>query len=339
MSNWIRWRKRRPTPVKVVEPPILYAQTQTIVQSISAHYHSDFIAYWGSYSASMADNDVLVFNELLERRPLSERLFLFVKSSGGSGKVALRLIHLLRSRYRYITVLAPIDCASAATMLALGADEIRMGPLSFLTAIDTSITHDLSPVDVDDDLVSVNQNELDRVIKLWNHEKNERDRNPYQALYKHIHPLVFGAVDRASSLSIQLTNEILSYHMEDQEKINFISNYLNSEYPSHGYPITAKEAKRLGLNVTPLAPDINEQLIRLSRLYSEMAQRAYTDYSEYKYHDNQIYTIIESDTTQIYYQRNKDQIWRKDDKTWVTVNDQSSWIRIEGGERSVFFIR
>ena len=44
-----------------------------------------------------------------------------------------------------VTVLAPLNCASAATMLALGADRIGMGPLSYLTAVDTSLEHELSP--------------------------------------------------------------------------------------------------------------------------------------------------------------------------------------------------
>jgi CRISPR/Cas system CMR-associated protein Cmr1 (group 7 of RAMP superfamily) len=60
------------------------------------------------------------------------------------------------------------------------------------------------------DLVSVSQNELDRVLRLWEERKQPSDQNPYNQLYKYIHPLVFGSVDRASSLSIKLTTEILS---------------------------------------------------------------------------------------------------------------------------------
>ncbi len=339
MLPWINRLFGRKAPNEILEPPIRYEQTQRLLKQVAEHYQSDFIAYWGAYHSDISDNDVVVFHELLQYKKPTDQLFLFIKSNGGSGESALRLIHLLRQSYRRIVVLAPIDCASAATMLALGADEIHMGPLSFLTAIDTSITHDLSPVDVDDDLVSVSQNELDRVLKLWNQQKVEGDKNPYLTLYKHIHPLVFGAVDRASSLSIRLTSEILSYHMDDSELIESISNHLNAEYPSHGYPITARQASRIGLNIQPLDPAINELLVRLNHLYSEMAQRAYTDHDEYKYHDNQIYTIIETSDLMIYYQSNKDHVWRKEDKQWVSVNDQSSWIRVERGEKSVFHIR
>ena len=325
-------------PVDIIDPPVLYKSTQKIIKSVKSFYKSDFIAYWGASNSSISSNDVIVFHEILKKKK-SNRLCLFVKSSGGSGKASLRLIHLLRSIYEEITVLVPVECASAATMLALGADKIKMGPLSYLTAIDTSITHNLSPLDSDGDEVSVNQNELDRVIKLWNQEKREKDKNSYKELYKYIHPLVFGSVDRASSLAIKLTNEILSYHMDDADKISSISNHLNSEYPSHGYPITAREAKKIGLNVSSLEENIHQELIELNHLYSEMSQRAYTDYNEYKYHDNQILTVVETEGIQIFYQKNKDSTWRKDDKQWVTTNDRSSWMKVDNGVKKVFYIR
>ncbi len=56
--------------------------------------------------------------------------------------------------------LVPLECASAATMIALGADRILMGPTAYLTAVDTSLNHALSPVDRDNDRVSVSLNEL-----------------------------------------------------------------------------------------------------------------------------------------------------------------------------------
>ena len=127
--------------------------------------------------------------------------------------------------------------------------------------------------------------------------------------------------------------------MNDEETINSISNHLNSEYPSHGYPITSREAKKIGLNIDALERNINQELIELNHLYSEMAQRAFTDYNEFKYHDNQILTIIESEDIKIFYQKNKDMIWRKEDKQWIPSQDRSSWIKIENGEKRIFYIR
>ena len=58
-------------------------------------------------------------------------------------------------------------------MMALGANEIFMGPMAYLTAVDTSLNHALSPLDRDNDRVSVSLDELTRVIRLWRSQQCE----------------------------------------------------------------------------------------------------------------------------------------------------------------------
>ena len=88
--------------------------------------------------------------------------------------------------------------------------------------------------------------------------RGPRPVNPYQELYKYLHPLVIGALDRASSLSLMLCREILGYHMQDRPKAERISRQLNSSYPAHQYPITSREARRLGLHVMDLDPELDD---------------------------------------------------------------------------------
>jgi hypothetical protein len=206
-----------------------------------------------------------------------------------------------------------------------------MGPLSYLTAVDTSLEHELSPVDHTNNLVAVSNDEVDRVIRLWK-ETAGRDKdgvNPYQELYKYLHPLVIGALDRASSLSLKLCREILGYHMRDAKKAERISRQLNSSYPAHQYPITSREARHLGLNVVDLDPELDELLQGLNRLYSEMGQRAITDYDELNHHDNEITNILEGKGLQVLYQVEKDWHYRKEERRWVPMNDVSSWYRCQ----------
>ena len=136
-------------------------------------------------------------------------------------------------------------------------------------------------------------------------------------------------MDRSQSLSIQLSREILSFHMKDIRRADRISRHLNSAYPSHNYPITIKEAKKIGLKVKPLNADINRELIDLNLLYSEMGQRAYTDYDEENYHDNEILNILEWKNVQIFYQTDKDWHYRKEERRYVPMHDSSSWRLIE----------
>jgi hypothetical protein len=250
---------------------------------------------------------------------------LFIKSDGGTGRASLRIVNLIRQYCHELIVLIPIECASAATMIALGANEIQMGPMAYLTAVDTSITHDLSPVDRDNDRVSVSLDELTRVVRLWRSEKSDSDSNPYHALFPHVHPLVIGAVDRAESLSIMLCKELLSYHVNDESKAKEIANTLNSKYPSHNYPILLDEACRIGLNAKQMNKEVNSLLLDLNELYSEMGQKATTDFDEKHSHGNEILNILEATGVQVCYQQDKDWFYRAEERRWITLNDNSSW--------------
>jgi hypothetical protein len=318
---------RRRTKIKT--PPLLFEKTQAALARIQRRVEGTFLTYWTSTSGSVCDNDVLALHDILRELGPRPHVVLLVKSDGGSGMASLRMVHLLRRYARRLTVLAPLNCASAATMLALGADTIHMGPLSYLTAVDTSLEHDLSPVDHTNNLVPVSNDEVDRVIRLWKESSGRRgdSTNPYQELYKYVHPLVVGALDRGSSLSFMLCREILGYHMKDMRKVERIANQLNSSYPAHQYPITSREARRLGLNVVDLDPTLDELLQELNLLYSEMGQRAITDYDEQDHHDNEITNIIEGKGLQVLYQVEKDWHYRKEERRWVPLNDLSAWYR------------
>lgn len=316
------------TPKQIKEPPVLFDKTQNLISRIQKHLDGPLITYWNSPRGAVCSNDVIGFYEIFQHIGKNNRVYLFIKSDGGSGNASLRIVNLIRQYCSKVVTLVPLVCASAATMISLGSDEIQMGPMAYLSAVDTSLTHDLSPTDRDNDRVSVSLDELNRIISLWHREKTNKDLNPYNTLFQYIHPLVIGAVDRAESLSIMLCNELLSYHMKDRKKIIAISNILNSKYPSHNYPILFNEAKKIGLNVSKMSIDINDLLLDLNELYSEMGQKASTDFDETNSHSNEIINILEANNTQIIYKLDKDWFYRKDERRWITLNDNSCWHKI-----------
>jgi hypothetical protein len=333
-----------PRPSKEIKkPPILFSKTQELLNLIEQSLGGPLLTYWNSPQGSICQNDVVGFYEVLRKVGRKQTIFLLIKSDGGNGEASLRIVHLLRQHCKKLVALIPLECASAGTMLALGADEIRMGPMAYLTAVDTSLRHDLSPVDRDNRRVAVSQDELSRVINLWNQQADDGQANPYASLYQHVHPLVIGAVDRISSLSIKLCREILSYHMDDLGAAEKISTHLNADYPSHSYPITLREANRLGLKAIELDLQCNDLLIELNELYSEMGQPAVTDFDESNQHNNEILNILEARDLQVFYQNDKDWHYRKEERRWVSLNDLSSWRRMEkvGDEvvSSIFHIR
>lgn len=336
-----------PTP-KVKKPPVLFSKTQKIVSKISSRLDGTFLSYWTGPSGSVCQNDVLGFFEVLEGLGEKDTVYLFIKSNGGDGMASLRIVNLLRRYTKRVIAMLPLEAASAATMMALGADEIQMGPLAYLTAVDTSIIHDLSPVDAHKRRVRVSLDELTRFVDLWKQFEPsstnlEKEENPYSALMSYVHPLVIGAVERSSSLSVKLCTEILQFHMDDQKQASQIALHLNSAYPAHRFPILRREAERIGLNAVELDTELNSLLLELHGLYSEMGQVAITDVDADNYHNNEIVNIIEAEDVQVYYQNDKDWHFSTNEKRWITMNDLSSWRKSERvgnrTKRSVFHIR
>ncbi|HEY5901848.1 MAG TPA: hypothetical protein VIU39_04795 [Anaerolineales bacterium] len=314
---------------KVKQPPVLFDKTQSLISQLNSRLGGRLITYWNNPRGSICQDDVVALYELLEDLGKQETIYLFIKSSGGSGQSSLLLVNLLRQYCEQMIALIPLECASAATMIALGANEIQMGPMAYLTAVDTSLTHSLSPIDRDNDRVSVSLDELTRVVRLWQGQRSDSNENPYLELFRYVHPLVIGAVDRAESLSIMLCKEILSHHIKDDKMAEGIASALNSKYPSHSYPILYNEAQRIGLSVTRLDPQVNGLLLELNELYSEMGQRATTDFDDTHAHGNEILNIWESDNIQVFYQQDKDWFYRTEERRWITLNDNSSWRRLQ----------
>ncbi|MFT4637236.1 MAG: hypothetical protein ACI8T1_000545 [Verrucomicrobiales bacterium] len=318
--------------IRITKPPNLFKHTQAKIKEIEAELGGTFLVYWSAGIGMITHSDVPPLAEVLKHVGDHEKVYLFLKSNGGDGQSALRMVNLLRQHGKRLTALIPLECASAATMISLGADEVQMGPLAYLTAVDTSLTHDLSPVDRNNYLISVSQDELNRVTNLWHEADSElkdpkAQSNPYAKLYEHIHPLVFGAIDRASSLSLKICEEILSYHVKDPKERARISRILNADYPSHSYPITLREAQRIGLKVKAMDEALNDQLFEINAIYSEMGQRALTDFDELNYHDHEVQTIIEGRGIQFTYQNDKDWHYRQEERRWIPLNDMSCWNR------------
>jgi ClpP class serine protease len=92
----------------------------------------------GSLDYSVRGADV---HALMENcRGVNEReLDLVLHSPGGSPEAAEQMINYLRTQFDYIRAIVPLQAKSAATMIALGCDEIAMGSYSELGPVDPQI--------------------------------------------------------------------------------------------------------------------------------------------------------------------------------------------------------
>ena len=96
------------------------------------------LAKGGGPLTSINYSDLLPINDQLENLH-GDKLDLILESPGGSGEVAEDIIRLLRERYKEIAVIVPGWAKSAATIMAMAADEILMGPASSLGPIDAQM--------------------------------------------------------------------------------------------------------------------------------------------------------------------------------------------------------
>jgi hypothetical protein len=87
----------------------------------------------------LPDVDIIVnFAQHLSKE--GKKLYLLLESLGGDGSVAEKLVMIFREAFpERFSVIVPNVAKSAATMLALGADELIMGPSSELGPIDPQL--------------------------------------------------------------------------------------------------------------------------------------------------------------------------------------------------------
>jgi len=84
-------------------------------------------------------DSITLFAELLHGADPGKEFHLLLRSQGGDGEVAIRLARMAQASCSKFVVVAPDIAKSAATILALGADEIIMGPPSDLGPIDPQV--------------------------------------------------------------------------------------------------------------------------------------------------------------------------------------------------------
>src|SRR5262245_39171866 len=112
---------QRPAPKRppIVKPPVLFDDTQAALAAAETQLGQPLIVYWISTAGSVTHGSVEALYRLFSHLGRRDRLAIFLKSEGGEGTAALRIVNLVRQYTDRLTVLIPLDCASAATMIAL----------------------------------------------------------------------------------------------------------------------------------------------------------------------------------------------------------------------------
>lgn len=235
-----------------------------LIKELEQQRDSHIICYTTStrpgIQAQISEDAVRVFFDhllLLPERPV-KRLDIFLSSNGGNGVVPWRLISLFREFAETVGVLLPYRAYSAATMLALGADEIVMHPFAEMGPIDPTVSNDFNPIDpVTQQRIGISVEDVKAYVSFIKDTVGIRHEDELiqaiRILAEKVHPLAIGNVERFISQSRMIARKILLTHMTEENskhKIDETIDILASKLYFHGHPINRKEARQeLGLKV------------------------------------------------------------------------------------------
>lgn len=216
---------------------------------------------------------------------------LFLHSNGGDGVVPWRLVSLIREYCDNFAVIVPHRAFSAATITALGANEIVMHPLGMLGPIDPTTTNAFNPRDTQGNQLGISVEDVAAYVSLVKEDVGITHEDElvqaFNILAQQVHPLALGNVKRTTQQSRMLARKLLGLHLDrtsDDHKIDKIVEALTSRLYYHGHPINRAEARNdLDLPVVEPAPEIEETIWSLYKEYeSEMSlTRPFIQYQEF----------------------------------------------------------
>lgn len=202
-------------------------------------------------------------------------LHMALHSSGGDIYSAYKIVNVLREYACELRIMVPLYAKSAATLLALGADEIIMGPQSELGPLDLPIEHPLvegirisaldgvRPIDV---LARVATEiaigevgiRLRQEVRLGRKDSVElalRFASDYiTPIVAKLDPSVVNQCFRELGIAQTYGQDLLETYMlanqdNKEAEAERIAESLVWDYPAHEFAICFREAKKLGLKV------------------------------------------------------------------------------------------
>lgn len=244
----------------------------SLLKSIEKMRNSRIITYI-SYSP-MDDSILIPLYKQLCSIGKTERIDLFLNSYGGAVDTPYKIVNLLREFCDYFSVIIPFVAKSAATMIAIGADEIVMGPISELGPIDPMVRHPI----YNDLWVPVQSIRL-CIDFMENKLSQSKDERITSTVLGHISdkldPWIVGDYEKSIKASYQYAEALLEKNMfkTSKDRAKSVTKIMTEKYFSHGYCINRNEAHdELGLNIVFADGDLWDIIWALYLAYDDYMQ-------------------------------------------------------------------
>ena len=222
----------------------------------------------------MASEVLDLFVHHLDIIKVVDKISLILYTRGGETLSAWSLANLLRTFCDELEIIIPAKCHSAGTLLCLGADNLVMTKQATLGPIDPSVTTPLSPQLPGGEPAARVPVSVEDVTAFLEQAREALGHEPiaqiFESLTQEVHPLVLGHTYRIRSQIRMLGRRLLSNHMDRQEDIDKILDFLCSESGSHDYTVYRREARELlGL---PIETPSWEFYYLIKELYDNIAE-------------------------------------------------------------------
>ena len=234
----------------------------------------------GPINARIAMDIIPIFSKQLRQIGKTDKIDLFLYSSGGDTMVPWRLVSMAREYCDTFSVLIPYKAHSSATMISLGADEIVMSDLSELSPIDPSTANIFNPADPQNpqNKIPISVEDVMAYFDLAKNKFGIKTDQELTAIFNkfveanpQIHPLALGNVNRTHNLIRMLAKRLLKSHKSPmrEDELEKIVDYFTEKLYSHQYFIGRKEAKEdLGLkNVVNADEPLSKAMTDLYEAY------------------------------------------------------------------------
>ncbi|MHB8516539.1 MAG: SDH family Clp fold serine proteinase [Dehalococcoidia bacterium] len=221
-------------------------------------------------SSPIFSNSLVFLEELIHDCNPAVDLHVMMTSPGGDGETALRIARSLQARCKELTVVLPDQAKSAATLIALGAHSILMGPFGDLGPVDPQLLLEGQTTFVSaKDIIAAIEDATARIqtapesYPLW------------ASLFSNLNGIIVQQARAAIDRSGDQLREALAANGdrsadEVEQLVTNLSNRLIVQPKSHSAVFGAEDAINAGLPVTQLDP-AGEQWREVWRLWGRYA--------------------------------------------------------------------
>jgi hypothetical protein len=183
-------------------------------------------------------------------------LDLILHSPGGSAEAAESIVEYLRNRFDHVRVFVPVAAMSAATMMALSANEIVMGQHSQLGPIDPQFI-----ISTPEGPRSAPAKAILNQFELAKQQCRDPSNLPaWLPILRSYLPGLLTQCEDSRQLAVRMVSSWLNRYMfegKSEEKARQIAEWFADyeSFQSHGRRVGPDQAVEVGVNVIPLERD------------------------------------------------------------------------------------